>query len=76
MAHVQIHQEKLGDPISVVIDGVEMNTHILVEDFRVKFPGDLDLPVAVHMVIAADSLDLDLPDAVLEAVARDTDEVA
>lgn len=72
MTHVKISTLPNGAH-SLVVDGVEMNKKILAEGFAVELSTDLGQPDRVHMIVAADVLDLDLPDAVVTALRQEAD---
>lgn len=69
MAHVQI---KAGSGIpgsgQVIVDGVDMTDCILAEGFAINCPREPSGQWSVTMTLAADSLDVDLSDAVLNAL--------
>lgn len=76
MAHVQIKvPADNGDAVSIIIDGVEMNRHILAEGFAVNFGKNPEDEVSVSMRMAATPLEIDLPEAVIVAL-RASDEDA
>lgn len=72
MAHVKIVNNNQACTFSVVVDGVELAHSLLHEGFRIV-PADLaeNRPAEVHMVVAADVLEVDLPDAVVVATCSD-----
>lgn len=70
MAHVQISVTDKGR-YGVLIDGREMAPHIMAEGFSIDLP-DLG-PALVSMVIAADVLDIDLPEAAIKALRERED---
>lgn len=73
MAHVQIHQNSDGSG-RVLVDGVDLSMHILADGFRIEnLGGGKTDPARVHMTVVADTLDVDLPEAVIEAVRQDGD---
>jgi hypothetical protein len=78
MAHVQIRIGDSGQPtLKVVIDGVDVSGHIYHEGLNLVLVGDEPAQEwGVSMIFAAESLDVDLPDAVLRAIALSVDEVA
>lgn len=72
MANVSIRIGTTEDdkrPACVVIDGVDMTDHILATGFAVQLPNHPHERAVVTMSIRADRLDLDLPEAVIDAVA-------
>ena len=73
MPHVQIRYGSEGGgvpPASVVVDGVDITDAVLRDGFGVEFPDDHH--AIVSMRLRADRLDVDLPGAVLEALAAVT----
>lgn len=67
MAHVKINAKGSG-VTEVIVDGVNMTRDIMVAGFGVTFP-ESEFDVArVHMVVAADTLEMDLPESVIEAL--------
>lgn len=76
MAHVQFRTGSAvtnGHESELIVDGVDITTHVLAEGFSISESDDPD-PLArewvVKLTLAADTLDVDLPDAVL-AVTRE-----
>lgn len=67
MAHVQITGENL------TIDGVDMAGKVLAEGFSVTWRAEPGRPL-VHMTVMADVLEIDLPEAVIEALRFDRDD--
>lgn len=71
MAHVQIqqHPEHGEGSFQLLVDGVDLSMHVLA-DMRVEFPADdpFQKPV-VRVAVVADTIDIDLPDAVVAALA-------
>jgi len=66
MAHGKIAYSGTG--ASGIVDGVEIAASVLHEGFEVEF-GDAEAREAkVRLTIRASTLDLDLPDAVLDAI--------
>jgi hypothetical protein len=69
MAHIQIKTN--GDDrhrVCVIVDGVDMAEHILADGFSINCPPGPSEEWSVTMTVCAESLDVDLPDAVLDAV--------
>lgn len=71
MAHVKIGCIE-GGAHSLEVDGVDLSMAVLASGFSVTFP---DMPGAahVHLVVAADTLEMDLPASVLE-VAQESEQ--
>lgn len=67
MAHVQIRQGDSRLSLQIVVDGVDLSKHILTDGFGLVQVGDV---WGVAMVLVPDALDVDLPDAVVEAVRK------
>lgn len=65
MAHVKISSKQGVGHIEV--DGVDLSMAVLRAGFRVEFDtaGDFGHP-EVHMIVAAETLEMDLPDAVVK----------
>lgn len=77
MAHVQIRGGKNGPTtLEIIIDGVDMTNHIYTEGFGLVRVGDEPYAAVwgVSMILAPDSLDIDLPDAVIQAITRSNDD--
>lgn len=72
MTNVKISRSPNGI-YSVLVDGDEMNTKILAEGFHVELSEDPQQPARVHMIVAADVLEIDLPDVVLSAIRAEAD---
>lgn len=71
MAHVKITQEKATGPLRIEVDGVDLTNHVYNEGFGLVQVGEGPFTEwGVRMIIAADALDIDLPDAVVEAIAK------
>lgn len=64
MAHVQIASEADGGYV-VTVDGVDISHAVLAEGFNVEFE---TTPARLHMTVLAETLEVDLPDAVLDAL--------
>ncbi len=70
MPHIKIHAED-GKPPSILVDGSEVNRMIMAEGFSIDTGDCMEFrPPTVTMVVAADVLDIDMPDAVLSAVRQ------
>lgn len=69
MTHVKIHYE--GDVGNVTVDGFDLTPHMFKHPFAVKFATGPDDETEVHITLAADALDIELPDAVLETLVRE-----
>lgn len=67
MTHVTLNRTK-GGGHRLVVDGFDMSMHVLAEGFRVEVSDDPARPDLVHLVIAADTIEADLPDSVISAV--------
>jgi len=66
MAHVQI---KMGpDGGTLVINGHDISRDVLAQDFRLALSTDPGVPSVVHFAVRATTLDVDLPNAVIEAL--------
>lgn len=71
MAHVQIKQESARGPLRVIVDGVDLTGHVYDEGFGLVQVGEGPLAEwGVQMVLAADDLDIDLPEAVVQVTER------
>lgn len=76
MSHVQIRQAHPG-VYQCIVDGRDMTRDILAGTLSVEFPQDSEFDVArVTITLAADTLDIDMPDAILEALRDTEDQVA
>lgn len=68
MAHVQI---KTGPGVTgvaqLIVDGKDISREVMAEGLAVEFPTDPDGVVVLHLRLPVESLDLDLPEAVIEA---------
>lgn len=67
MAHVQIASEADGGYV-VSVDGVDVTHAVLARGFAVEFPPIEDGPALVHMTVLAETLEVDLPDAIVDAL--------
>jgi hypothetical protein len=79
MAHVQISLgDKSASTLKLVVDGVDLSDHVFTEGFGLVRVGDDPLYEAwgVSMILAADSLDIDLPDAVIQAIVKSDEEMS
>jgi hypothetical protein len=69
MANVQI---KCGSDVKgclqIIVDGHDLSNDVLVEGFHIETPNDPDGFAQVHVVIAADTLEVELPEAVVNAL--------
>ncbi|MCZ3386330.1 MAG: hypothetical protein LH630_05065 [Actinomycetia bacterium] len=69
MAHVQIHLSAAKPKDArVMVDGIDITRSVMAEGFAVTIESELGRASTVSMVVAADTLDVDLPDAVLQAM--------
>ncbi|MGH3349306.1 MAG: hypothetical protein ACRDPS_01475 [Nocardioides sp.] len=67
MAHVLIHHDADAPKASLVVDGVDLTRSVL--DLQVAVcPDGFDKPSVVTVELAADVLDLDVPQALLDAI--------
>lgn len=79
MTHVVLRKAKTDSApgaYEFIVDGVDMTPHTLREGFRIELSEDYFQPARIHCTIAADTLEADLPDAVLEAVRAEEEDVA
>ena len=68
MSHVEIKKVD-GHPPVLLVDGVNLSNSVLADGFKIEFADDRDRFAAyVHMTVAAEVLDADLPDSVLVAI--------
>ena len=63
MAHISI--ARVDGRYALTVDGHDLSPSVLTEGFGIDFTGDI--PV-VQMRVVATELDIDLPDAVIDAV--------
>jgi len=70
--HVRIGRNADGGHF-VEVDGVDFSAKVLAEGFGVEFANDPAVPDRVHMIIAADVLDIELPNAVVDALRAESD---
>lgn len=77
MAHVQVSLGESPDALKVIIDGVDMSAHIYKTGFGLVMleDGTSLSQWGLSMVVALESLDLDIPNVVIEAVARSASEM-
>lgn len=64
MTHVELKTSSAGT--SLVVDGVEITPHVLHEGFSIT-PAE-DGKLLVSLTIAADAVDADLPNAIVQAL--------
>ena len=77
MAHVEIRSGDDRTSLTVIVDGVDLTAHIFKEGFGLVRVGEgSDAEWGVRMIVAPDVLDIDLPDAVLQATIEDLDEAS
>lgn len=74
MAHVQI-TASMGK-VKVIVDGADITGSVLAEGFGVTLDDLGRQPALVHLTLMPKSLELDLPDALLDALRFDGEEVA
>lgn len=76
MAHVEIKSDdKYTMATKVIVDGVDISRHIYAEGFGLVRVGEGEFQCwGVQMVVVPDSLDIDLPDAVIGAVRAERDQ--
>ena len=67
--HIQIHMGR--DKAQVLVDGFDLTPHVLAEGVRVDVGDRIDQPSVVHLRLAADVLDIDLPEGILASVLHD-----
>lgn len=69
MAHVQIRQGDSCEKLQIIVDGVDLSMHVFTEGLGLVRVGEGEFQEwGVSMIVAPDSLDIDLPDAVIQAV--------
>ena len=76
MAHVSIRIGVVeGDDRAacVLVDGVDITKSVLAEGFAVEFVNDATPYAVVSMRLRTDRLDMDLPQAVLDAIDTTTE---
>jgi hypothetical protein len=72
MAHVQIRQGDSHGVLKITVDGVDLSNHVYNDGFGLVRVGEgMDGEWGVRMIVAADVLDIDLPDAVVKALHAD-----
>lgn len=64
MAHIKLGLAEAGK-YELLVDGVDLSLSVMAEGFGIDFTGPV--PV-VMMQLAADALEMDLPEAVVEAI--------
>lgn len=71
MAHIQIRIGDGGSPaLKIVVDGVDLSNHVYTEGFGLVRVGEDDYAEwGLSMIVPIESLDIDLPDAVVKALA-------
>lgn len=69
MTHVQFSNSP-GDPerFKIVVDGVDLSMAVLRRGFRIETTEDDFAPPSVTMIVGADVLEVDLPEAVIVAL--------
>ena len=72
MAHVQIRSGDNGAPsLSIVVDGVDISQNVYTEGFGLVRVGDGEFQQwGLSLIVPVESLDLDLPDAVVSALSQ------
>lgn len=74
MAHVQIRQGESRETLQLIVDGIDLSMRVFKEGLGLVQVGDNDSREwGVSMIVAADELDIDLPDAVIQALREDRD---
>lgn len=69
MAHVQISMgEGVPGTARIEIDGVDVSKIVAVDGFGVSFPNDPGGVATVTLPVIPSRLDIDLPDALIEAL--------
>ena len=71
MTHVSIKSVP-GGAYQLIVDGVDLSTHVLA-GASVELPEALGQPALVHLVVPADTVELDLPDALAQAIIQGED---
>lgn len=62
MPHIQVRQGETPEALQILIDGQDWSHHVYADGFGVVQVGEGEAAVwGVSMVVAADSLDIDLP---------------
>ena len=76
MTHVQIRNHPTMDGHQILVDGHDLSTAVLADSLRVTAVGSPTGPdeIRVSITIAADTLDVDLPEAVIQAMREAEDE--
>ena len=70
--HVQISRHESGGH-SLIVDGLDLSTIALADGLTVQFSADPAYPDLVTFTVAADVLDIDLPDVAIQALRADGD---
>ena len=71
MAHVQIRSGEGGAALSVVVDGTDISKNVYTQGFGIVRVGEGELQEwGLSLIVPIESLDLDLPDAVVDALMR------
>ena len=73
MTHVMLSRNSNGTH-TLLVDGIDLSMHVINEGFRVEVAEAIDQPDRVHMVIAADTLEADLPESVITAIRCEADD--
>lgn len=67
MAHVKITGQSAHGPLTVLVDGADISRHILRRGFGLRQVGENESTQwVISMLVVADELDVDLPEAVFE----------
>lgn len=69
MTHVSIRTTPRGT-YELTVDGTDLSLQVLREGFKIELPNEAHEPARLHMVLAADVLDADLPHCVIETLRR------
>lgn len=64
--HVKIGRNESGGH-TLIVDGHDLSYKVLGEGFAVEFAASPEQPDRVSVVLAADTLDIDLPESIVEA---------
>lgn len=67
MTHIQYRRDHQGRG-TLAVDGFDLTPHALAKGFEIEIPEDLAQQAVVRVTLVADTLDVDLPDAVVEAL--------
>ena len=68
MTHVSIKSAP-GGAYQLIVDGVDLSMHVLA-GVSVELPEELGQPALVRLVVPADTVEVDLPDALAQAVLQ------